>query len=125
MDMDMDMDMEKEKDKAAKAVDEAAKKIADAEAKTAEERALYDATMKRARDAEERVRESKEASLAMRAGLIRLSTVMGDSRDIRDFMRAMRAAEEIAEFDTWHPDVRLFQDRQHGQQEDGRHLHHR
>ena len=90
-------DMEKEKDKAAKAVDEAAKKIADAEAKTAEERALYDATMKRARDAEERVRESKEASLAMRAGLIRLSTVMGDSRDIRDFMRAMRAAEDSDE----------------------------
>ena len=90
-------DMEKEKAKAAQAVAEAAKKIADAEAKTAEERALYDATMKRAHDAEETVRESKEASLAMRAGLIRMATVMGDSREIRDFMRAMRAAEDSDE----------------------------
>ena len=90
-------DMEKEKAKAAQAVAEAAKTIADAEAKTAEERALYDATMKRAHDAEERVRESKEVSLAMRAGLIRMATVMGDSREIRDFMRAMRAAEDSDE----------------------------
>ena len=90
-------EMEKEKAKAAQAVAEAAKKIADAEAKTAEERGLYDATMKRAHDAEERVRESKEALLAMRAGLIRMATVMGDSREIRDFMRAMRAAEDSEE----------------------------
>jgi hypothetical protein len=92
-------DMEKEKAKANSAVAEAAKKIAEVEAKTAEERSLYDATMKRAHSAEERVRESKESQLAMRAGLIRMETVMSDSREIRDFMRAMRAAEESSDAD--------------------------